>query len=375
MKNQFCFLVILLLGIFNQGIAQVPASMKYQAAARHADGTVMKNQLVSFRISLHQESIDGLVVFSETHNVSTNDFGIAHLNIGEGTPITGALNNLDWGVFDHFIEVEIDPEGGTDFIEMGTTQLLTVPYAFFADNGVQFNQDLMCDASTEGTIRYNYDSKTIEVCNGEEWVELGSGGSSGFNCGDPLVDSRDGQSYATIKIGDQCWMAENLNYGTFKESIATDEFHTDVSNNGIVEKYAYDNDEAQLELTGGLYDWNEMMNYNATESSQGICPDGWHVPSYDEFVELVETAGDWLQAGKALKTGGSTGFEFPMGGNRREKGVFTGGGTSGSMWTSSISLADPDTRAWNIYFIDDSDHAAKATELMLVGKSCRCVKD
>lgn len=375
MKQRISILIAILFGILATGMTQVPHAMKYQAVARSADGTLLKNQTIQFRISIHQGTMSGQVVFSESQTFTTNELGIVHLNIGEGNDQSGQLDEIAWGEYDHFMEVEMDPDGGTNYHDMGTAQLLTVPYAYFANNGVQFNPNLACDESTEGTIRYNYDSKTIEVCNGEEWVELGSGGSSGFNCGDPLIDSRDGQSYATIKIGGQCWMAENLNYGTFKESIATDESHADVSNNGIVEKYAYDNDIAQLELTGGLYDWNEMMKYTPTESGQGICPDGWHVPSYDEFVELVEAAGGWLQAGKTLKVGGGTGFEFQMGGNRRGKGMFTGGGLSGSMWTSTISAADPDTRAWNIYFIENGDNAAKATDLMIVGKSCRCVKD
>jgi uncharacterized protein (TIGR02145 family) len=197
-----------------------------------------------------------------------------------------------------------------------------------------------------------------------------------YPCGDPLVDERDGQSYSTVKIGDQCWMAENLNYGIFTESVFTNQSHNDMHNNGTIEKYAYDNDENNLDTYGGLYEWNELMDYKSNESGRGICPEGWHVPSYDEFVVLVEETGGWLAAGKALKLGGSSNFDFRLGGNRREKGNFTGGlDNSGSLWTSTISVTDPDTRAWNINFIDDSDQAAKATELMSVGKSCRCIRD
>lgn len=197
-----------------------------------------------------------------------------------------------------------------------------------------------------------------------------------LTCGEDLIDTRDNQSYKTVKIGNQCWMAENLNYGTFKESIFTNDPHANVSNNGVVEKYAYDNDEANLALYGGLYDWNEMMDYSFSESAQGICPDGWHIPSYDEIVELVENSGDWILAGKALKVGGSSDLEFPLGGNRREKGNFTGGGgTTGSFWSSTNSTTHPDSRAWNIYFIEAADNAAKATDVMQTGKSCRCVKD
>jgi len=196
-----------------------------------------------------------------------------------------------------------------------------------------------------------------------------------YICGEDLIDLRDNQSYATVEIGNQCWMAENLNYGEFVESVFTNESHAEVSNNNVVEKYAYDNDPANNVLYGGLYDWNEMMAYNNSESARGICPEGWHIPSYDEYLELVENTGDWLEAGKALKIGGSSGFGFILSGNRREKGNFTGGVTTGSLWTSTASGSHPDTRAWNIYFIEGADNAAKATDVMTVGKSCRCLKD
>lgn len=374
MKN-LILIFILLFATFSTAVqAQVPNSMKYQAVARNSDGSAIDNQNVSLKIQIHEANINGTVVFAETHTAMTNDFGIVHLEIGEGNNLTGNLNELKWGVYDFFIEVLLDVDGGDDFESMGTAQLLTVPYAFFAENGVQFNPDLECNASTEGRIRYNFESKKLEVCNGEEWAELGSSGSSGFKCGDALVDNRDGQSYQTIKIGDQCWMAENLNYGTYVESDFTNEVHTDVSNNGTVEKYALDNDESNLDLYGGLYDWNEMMNYQSTEGAQGICPEGWHVPAHAEFFEMVESVGGWLVAGKALKEGGASGFAFKLGGNRLSKGGFSSDET-GSIWSSTISESHPDSRAWNIYFIENGDNGAQATDSMVVGKSCRCVKN
>jgi len=356
MKNQFLLILLLFFGILTTIGAQAPASIKYQAVARKANGEVLKNQSVNFHIQLLEDGINGMTAYSETHQQTTNEFGIVHFNIGEGDNATSDLRYLNWGSSEYYIKVELDPAGGTDYKHMGTAQLVTVPYAFFANNGVQFSQDIECGEETEGMIRYNYDSKTLEVCNGSDWVELGGGGTS-FNCGESLLDSRDGNSYATIKIGGQCWMAENLKYGEYRESVFTNESHADVSNNGTVEVYALDNETSNLDLYGALYDWNEMMSYQSTESGQGICPDGWHIPSYDEYVELVESVGGWLVAGKELKMGGSSGFNFPLGGNRREKGNFTGEET-GSLWTSTISGSHPDSRAWNIYFIEGGDNGS-----------------
>ena len=196
-----------------------------------------------------------------------------------------------------------------------------------------------------------------------------------FICGELLVDERDGQSYSTVKIGAQCWMAKNLNYGTYAESIPNSTTpHTDVSNNGIVEKYAFENDANNFNTYGGLYDWNEMMNYKTTDGSQGICPDGWHIPTTDELYELVETVGGWNTAGKALKIGGSSGFNFELGGTRTAKGQFSQLGL-GAIWSSTISASHPDTRANNISFNGSTDNAGKSTDVMFVGKACRCIKN
>ena len=95
-----------------------------------------------------------------------------------------------------------------------------------------------------------------------------------FQCGDTLIDYRDGQQYPTILIGSQCWLAKNLNVG-----IKINNGSLSPSNNGIIEKYCYNNDTNYCNTYGGLYEWNEMMQYSLIESSQGICPCGWHIPS------------------------------------------------------------------------------------------------
>jgi uncharacterized protein (TIGR02145 family) len=102
-----------------------------------------------------------------------------------------------------------------------------------------------------------------------------------FICGDPLIDVRDGQTYNTVQIGTQCWMAENLNIGTRIDGIA------EQTDNTILEKYCYDNNTANCETYGGLYQWNEMMQYVTNEGIQGVCPAGWHIPSHNEMCTLL----------------------------------------------------------------------------------------
>ena len=84
-----------------------------------------------------------------------------------------------------------------------------------------------------------------------------------------------GQTYNTLQIGTQCWMKENLNIGTMVTSNLTGDIHSDCINNGIIEKYCYNNDPANCAIYGGLYDWNEMMQYTTTPGVQGICSNLW----------------------------------------------------------------------------------------------------
>lgn len=103
---------------------------------------------------------------------------------------------------------------------------------------------------------------------------------SSFQCGDSLLDQRDGKRYLTVQIGDQCWMAENLNYGTKISGMFNQ------SDNGIYEKYCYEDDDSRCIIYGGLYQWDEMMDYNSNPGSSGICPSGWHIPTDDEWKIL-----------------------------------------------------------------------------------------
>ncbi len=112
--------------------AQTPQSFQYQAVIRDASGTALVNQPVSFQISIISSSISGTVEYIETHSLSTNALGIVTLNIGNGTPITGLFTGINWGSSAHYLKVEADPTGGTSFLDLGTTQLLSVPYALYA---------------------------------------------------------------------------------------------------------------------------------------------------------------------------------------------------------------------------------------------------
>ena len=102
--------------------------------------------------------------------------------------------------------------------------------------------------------------------------------------GTPTV-TYEGQVYNTIQIFSQCWLKENLNVGTMILGIQ------EMEDNEVIEKYCYDDEPAKCEIYGGLYQWREMMSYETTPGIQGICPDGWHIPT-DEEWKVLEGAVD-----------------------------------------------------------------------------------
>ena len=130
MKKTTLLIVSIIIYCF-YSTAQAPQSFKYQAVARDASGEVLANQQVNFQISILQGSETGTSVYSETHVDSTNQFGLVTLEIGTGTT-TDDFTAIDWGSDTYFIQIEMDASGGTSYTLMGTSQLLSVPYALHA---------------------------------------------------------------------------------------------------------------------------------------------------------------------------------------------------------------------------------------------------
>jgi uncharacterized protein (TIGR02145 family) len=158
-----------------------------------------------------------------------------------------------------------------------------------------------------------------------------------------------GQTYNTIQIGDQCWMKENLNIGTMASSTSTSTSHSNCSNNGLIEKYCYNNDTTNCAIYGGLYDWDEMMQYSSLSGIQGICPNGWHLPTDAEWCALTTfldstvncniLGSSGTDAGGKLKETGTIHWASPNTGGTNESG-FTGLGAGdrhdlGGFWNLS----------------------------------------
>ena len=115
--------------------AQAPQKINYQAVARNASGTVLQNQAIAARFTIHDGSSSGQILYQETENVVTNQFGLFTTAIGGGTVVQGNFAAINWGNGNKYLRIEIDPTGGTNYTDMGAWQLLSVPYALYAANG------------------------------------------------------------------------------------------------------------------------------------------------------------------------------------------------------------------------------------------------
>ena len=113
--------------------AQIPQSMNYQAIARNSLGAALSHQAIKIRLSIHDGSSTGAIVYQETDTVSTNQFGLFSVYLGSGTVTVGSFGSIVWATGNKYLEVELDPTGGNSFSSMGTTQLLSVPYALYAE--------------------------------------------------------------------------------------------------------------------------------------------------------------------------------------------------------------------------------------------------
>lgn len=118
---------------------------------------------------------------------------------------------------------------------------------------------------------------------------------NGVPCpGTPTITDNDGHVYNTILIGNQCWMRENLNIGTIISGTVL------MQNNNHVEKYCYDNDPNNCDKYGGLYQWGELMEYHPVQGVQGLCPQGWHIPTDEEWKILEGTVDTYNSIGSQI---------------------------------------------------------------------------
>jgi uncharacterized protein (TIGR02145 family) len=184
-----------------------------------------------------------------------------------------------------------------------------------------------------------------------------------------------GKIYNTVQIGNQCWLKENLNVGNRIN------VNQNQSNNGTIEKYCYSDDENNCNTYGGLYQWNEAMQYVTTPGTKGICPDGWHIPTIAEFETLAAAVNHNSNSLKAVGQGtgdgagtNSSGFTALLGGFRHVSMAFGYLGMYANVWSSTEhNLYSTTVHQINLYSFDNRILFINYNKE--AGFTIRCIKD
>lgn len=133
MRKLSIFSAIVFALLVNISYAQSPQAISYQGVARDVAGNVLANQNISIRVTLLSGNPTGTTQYVETHSLTTNTFGLFNTAIGTGTLVSGSFAGITWGSNTHYVKIELDPTGGGSYTTLGTTQLLSVPYALYAE--------------------------------------------------------------------------------------------------------------------------------------------------------------------------------------------------------------------------------------------------
>ncbi|MCF8371487.1 MAG: carboxypeptidase regulatory-like domain-containing protein [Bacteroidales bacterium] len=215
--------------------------------------------------------------------------------------------------------------------------------------------------------------------------------SYGSPCNGISTVDYEGQVYHTVSIGNQCWFKENLNVGVFRKQNPWES----QSDNGILEKFCFDNLEYNCDTFGGLYEWDELMNYQNLEGTQGICPVGWHIPCDEEWLILTGEvdslysypdsalgfggydAGKRLKASYGWKNNGNGndmfGFTALPGSGNSCQAYFEGTTGYGALFWTSTEIDQ--NSAWYRILSSSSDKISKSGYYKGIVKSARCIKN
>jgi uncharacterized protein (TIGR02145 family) len=368
--------------------AQAPALIPYQAIARNAAGEPLASSTLNARFTIHDGTATGTTVWQELQTVSTSVLGLFTVQLGSSVPLT----SVNWANGAKFMQVELDL--GSGFVDIGTQQLLSVPYALHAGS-------VHLDVSSTGDTLFVGDGSFVIVPGISEANSNDGGGTTTgttlHSCGAANVHNSDltygsmtdqeGNVYKTVLIGTQEWMAENLNTSIYRngDAIPTnlDNATWEVTTSGA---WAYYNNDASYACPyGKLYNW-----YACVDARQ-LCPVGWHVPTDAEWTVLTDFLGGEAVAGGKMKTTGtieaatglwyspntgatnSSGFSGAPGGYRGIDGDYYNVGYNGLWWSSS----EVDTfYAWfRFLFYDDVFALRDDYGYKLLGFSVRCLRD
>ena len=393
MKKLFTLLVLAITLI---ATAQAPQGFNYQATVRNSAGALITNQNVLFKFNIMQNSQTSLPVYSETHQAPTDDLGQVNLIIGTGTAnTTGSFSTINWGTGNYYLSIELNT--GAGYVAMGTTQLLSVPYALYANsagNSQAATPNLADPSDAQDAVTKSYSDVQLQT-----QVSLLQAQISAIQ--NAIV-----APLPNVTIGTQIWSSTNLDVTTYRDGTPIPKV-TDPTAWANLTTGAwcyYNNDPANGAVYGKLYNWYAVAGIYNTASlanpalRKQFAPTGWHVPTDDEWRILINyldpnanggattpnIAGGKMKATGTLQSGtglwqypntaatNTSGFTALPSGNSYTVSTFGNIGFGGNWW--SFSSLDT-TYAWDYYLDFDVSDIVRNYDGKRNGFSVRCLRD
>ena len=413
--KKFYAILCLAIASLTQLQAQAPQGFNYQATVRNNSGDLIVNTNVYFKFNVIQGSQTAVPIFTETHYVPTDDLGQVNLVIGQGTANTGVFSEIDWSLGSYYLGIELDT--GNGYVAMGTTQLLSVPYALYAENS---GNSTLTTLSLETVLAENNSANNQQIKDLLDPTEAQDAATKAYIDGlianlqgqiDDLdaadetgsVTDIDGNTYDYITYGDQDWTVENAEMVTYRDGTPIPQVtdNTEWSNLTTGAWAYYNNDPTQ----GKLYNWYAVMGIHdndETTPNKEFAPEGWHVPSDAEWTTLEEyliangynyddtTTENKIAKSMASTTGwnsstelgaignyqslnNSSGFNAFPEGYRFNSGSFNDEGSNGAVfWSSTEGSTD---NAWYRSLNDSLSYLYRYYYFKRGGFSVRFVRD
>ena len=240
--KKVCLFLLALSCLFNLA-AQQPQQFSYQTVIRGSDNLLVVNKMIGIRISLLQGSENGDVVYVEKHTPTTNGNGLASIAIGTGSNVLGNFAAINWSKGPYFIKTETDPSGVSNYTLTTTSQLLSVPYALYAGNGIK---------------RISANSDTIFLSNDSYYIN-----KSSTSTGNSSIPSGGGQNQVLTRCdGELAW----TNGGVCPGKISSLDCNYTVVQQGIFVK----NDSSSITLRFNYIGGNLGIADNFNVQSTGV---------------------------------------------------------------------------------------------------------
>ena len=341
--------------------AQAPQGFNYQATIRNNSGQLLLNQDVLVKFNILQNSATGTIVYSETQTAKTDDLGQINLVVGQGTATTGVFSSINWGTGNYYLGIELD--SGTGYAAMGTTQLMSVPYALNGMTSIQtdiinaqvaINKDIQSQL-TNMQAQINYLLKPTVIIGTQNWTTKNLDVET-YSDGTPIPEVQNAKEWVALTTGAWCY---------------------------------YENNTANGTIYGKLYNWYAVAGIHDNDPNtpnKKLAPTGYHIPSETEWITLTTfLGGNSLSVGKMKETGtnywlfpnkeatNSSGFTGLPGGQRWwSNGTFSYINSQGGWWSSSDAN---NTFAFIRYLTYDNGNTGSYVDYKLDGFSVRCLKD